>query len=179
MSNPARLQQRSPFRTQVRVRRNFPVLPPIGQVTPTPLPLSKVPSVIESTRSSLSIQNVEVECETPTEDPRDFWIRLHEHLDNELTENRTNHGNQRTLNKVVRIFVSSTFTDFFNEREVLIKKVRRSFDSMRLTTNKKKTFEIFRFFRSSEIKWNRWVFKSSIVIFVGAFLKIRLANKRF
>ena len=123
MSNPTRLQQRSPFRTRVHVRRNFPVLPPIGQSTPPPPPLS-AQTETDSARSALSLTNFDVECQTPTEDPRDFWTRLHEHLDNEPKENQNYHGNQQTPNKVVRIFVSSTFTDFFNEREVLIKKVK-------------------------------------------------------
>jgi hypothetical protein len=57
----------------------------------------------------------------------DFWTRLGEHIQIEQTSMPyTSHGNQHTRNKVVRIFVSSTFTDFFNEREVLIKKVLTS-----------------------------------------------------
>jgi hypothetical protein len=117
MSNPSRLQQRSPFRTSVRVRRNYPVLPPITQI------IRPIEAVRESIKSPLSIDSVSVACETPSEDPRDFWIKLHEHLAHETRADEHNHGNQRTPNKVVRIFVSSTFTDFFNEREVLIKKV--------------------------------------------------------
>lgn len=119
MSNPARLQQRSPFRTSVRVRRNYPILPPITQVI-RPIELDLPPI-----KSSLSTDSVDVICETPSEDPRDFWNSLHQHLANEPRADENNHGNQRTPNKVVRIFVSSTFTDFFNEREVLIKKVGR------------------------------------------------------
>lgn len=53
----------------------------------------------------------------------DFWIKLREHLNEERSKPYETHGNQRTSNKVVRIFVSSTFTDFFNERESLVKKV--------------------------------------------------------
>lgn len=52
-----------------------------------------------------------------------FWIQLRQHINTERVKPYDKHGNQRTTNKVVRIFVSSTFTDFFNEREVLIKKV--------------------------------------------------------
>ena len=56
-------------------------------------------------------------------DVLDFWTKLREHIDTERLTPYEQHGNQRRSNKVVRIFVSSTFTDFFNEREVLIKKV--------------------------------------------------------
>ncbi|CAF0886903.1 unnamed protein product [Didymodactylos carnosus] len=53
-----------------------------------------------------------------------FWSQLRQHIASQTTKNDNwNHGLQKTNNKVVRVFVSSTFTDFFNEREVLIKKV--------------------------------------------------------
>ena len=120
MSNPSRLQQRSPFRAVVRVRRNYTVLPPITQNIQ---PIESTPELI---RSPVSLDSVSVICETPIGDPRDFWIRLHQHLAREPPTDERHHGNQKTPNKVVRIFVSSTFTDFFNEREVLIKKVRPS-----------------------------------------------------
>jgi hypothetical protein len=50
-------------------------------------------------------------------------MRLYEDIAKERLKHSNDHGNQKTPNKVVRIFVSSTFTDFFNEREVLIKRV--------------------------------------------------------
>ena len=117
MSNPSRSQQRFPFQTTVRIRRNYPKLPPI---TPT---LQSIEKENEPTKSTLSTTNVDIECKTPPADAKDFWIKLREHIDKERAKHGIDHGNQRTPNKVVRIFVSSTFTDFFNEREVLIKKV--------------------------------------------------------
>ncbi len=118
MSNPSRSQQRFPFRTPVRVNRNFRKLAPITQ---TIRPIEQKNEPTQS--SSLSITNVDVECETPTIDAKDFWTKLREHFNKERLKLYDQHGNQQTPNKVVRIFVSSTFTDFFNEREVLIKKV--------------------------------------------------------
>ena len=112
MSNPSRLQQRSTFRSAVRIRRNYQVLPPISAHNrPT----------TELSNSSLSFDNIDVTCQTPTDD---FWLRLRRDLDKYKAQaQNSNRGNQQTGNKIVRIFVSSTFTDFFNEREVLIKKV--------------------------------------------------------
>ncbi len=118
MSNPTRTQQRFPFRTSVRVQRNNPRLPPIT----TPIrPLEQQED--EPIPSALSFSKIEVKCETPPIQSKDFWVRVHEDIAKERLENFNERGNQNTPNKVVRIFVSSTFTDFFNEREILIKKV--------------------------------------------------------
>jgi hypothetical protein len=120
MSNPSRSQQRFPFRVPVRLSRNLK-LPPI--TTPIrPIEQENIPI-----KSSLSIHSVDIEYETPAIDIKDFWIKLRKHIANEKLEQYDDHGNQQTPNKVVRIFVSSTFTDFFNEREVLIKKVMKIF----------------------------------------------------
>jgi hypothetical protein len=118
MSNPSRSQQRFPFRTPVRVYRNNRKLSPIKQRI---RPIEQEEN--EPTKSSLSVRNIEVKYDTPVLDPREFWVKLRKHIVNETSVHNDDHGNQRTPNKVVRIFVSSTFTDFFNEREVLIKKV--------------------------------------------------------
>jgi len=117
MSNPSRSQQRFPFRTSVRVYRNYSKLPPI---TPTIRPIEQEN---EPTESPLSVNNIDIERETSPVDAKDFWVKLREDIAKERLKHHNDHGNQQTPNKVVRIFVSSTFTDFFNEREVLIKKV--------------------------------------------------------
>ncbi|CAF1128328.1 unnamed protein product [Adineta ricciae] len=93
----SRQQQQLPLEFPVQVHPGYSVLPPIS--------------------SSSS------ECDKTSSDVKDFWIKLREHINSERLKPYDKHGNQRTSNKVVRIFVSSTFTDFFNEREVLIKKV--------------------------------------------------------
>ena len=119
MSNPARSQQRFPFRTMVRVHKNLHAkLPPIAPAVPAEVPreVAPVKPVVQETKAV-------VKSSTPPFDPKDFWVQLHRHIASEPASNADNHGNQRTPNKVVRIFVSSTFTDFFSEREVLIKKV--------------------------------------------------------
>ncbi len=133
MSNPTRSQQRFPFRIPVRLNRNCRKLPPIT-ATIRPIEqenepiISPIRSINEPIKSSLSIDNVDIECETPSIDEKDFWINLNKDIAKErLKHHDDDHGNQRTPNKVVRIFVSSTFTDFFNEREVLIKKVMKIF----------------------------------------------------
>ncbi|CAF2483758.1 unnamed protein product [Rotaria sp. Silwood2] len=118
MSHPSKSQQRFPFRTIVHVRRNYRKLPPITQTT---RPIEENGSA--KSKSSLSLDNVDIKCETPPLDTNNFWDRLDEHIANQTLEHNDDHGHQQTPNKVVRIFVSSTFTDFFNEREVLIKKV--------------------------------------------------------
>lgn len=116
MSRPTRTQQRFPFRAPVHVRRNNRKLPPITQST-RPLDEPITP------QSTLSASSIGVRCETPEHNINDFWDNLHEHIANQTIKDINDHGKQNTTNKVVRIFVSSTFTDFFNEREVLIKKV--------------------------------------------------------
>jgi hypothetical protein len=145
MSNPTRSQQRFPFRIPVRLYKNYRRLPPITAtirpieqenepiISPIPSkkqenepiisPIRSIERENEPIKSSLSINNVDIECETPRIDQEDFWINLHKHIAKERLKHHDDHGSQRTRNKVVRIFVSSTFTDFFNEREVLIKKV--------------------------------------------------------
>ena len=117
MSNPTRTQQRFPFRTPVRVQRNNPRLPPITT------PIRPIEPENEPIASALSFSKIEVKCETPPIENKDFWVRVHEDIVKSRLEHSNEHGNQNTPNKVVRIFVSSTFTDFFNEREVLIKRV--------------------------------------------------------
>lgn len=124
MSNPSRSQQRFPFRAPVRLYRNYRRLPPITSI------IRPIEQENEPTKSSLSIGTVDIEYETPSTDTRDFWIKLREHIANEQSKNYDDHGSQQTPNKVVRIFVSSTFTDFFNEREVLIKKVRKNINKL-------------------------------------------------
>ena len=121
MSNPTRSQQRFPFRAPVRIRRNYPKLPPITPTAPS------TPQEDEPTKSSLSLDHIDLqhrnEAAPSPSDTRDFWVRLREDIAKEQARHISSHGNQESPNKVVRIFVSSTFTDFFNEREVLIKKV--------------------------------------------------------
>lgn len=117
MSNPTRSQQRFPFRTTVRVRRNYPTLPPITPTTPS----SRYES--EPTALSSSLGHIDLQFEATPRDTRNLWVRLNEDITKEQSKFLPNHGNQRTATKVVRIFVSSTFTDFFNEREILIKRV--------------------------------------------------------
>jgi hypothetical protein len=130
MSNPSSSQKRFPFRVPVRVQRNNCKLPPITQIA---LPEEHDD---ELTKSPLSISTVNIRHETPPPPPPrvpppsnadDFWVQLRQHIANETVTHPDAHGSQQTPNKVVRIFVSSTFTDFFNEREVLIKKVRIRF----------------------------------------------------
>ena len=97
-------QQPVPSTLSVPIHPGYPVLPPI----------SPTHQSVEQESSSSNTNNIDV---------KDFWIQLREHIHSERLKPSNEHGNQRTSNKVVRIFVSSTFTDFFNEREVLIKKV--------------------------------------------------------
>jgi hypothetical protein len=107
MSDASNSQQQFPLEFPVQVHPGYPILPPIS-----------------STNHSVEQENSNnVECEKISIDVKDFWIKLREHINTERLKSYDKHGNQRTSNKVVRIFVSSTFTDFFNEREVLIKKV--------------------------------------------------------
>lgn len=117
MSNPARSQQRFPFRTTVRVRKNYPKLPPITPTSPSPRHEN------ELTKLSSSLGHIDLQFEVTPSDTQDLWVRLHEDITKKRPKSIPIHGNQQTSNKVVRIFVSSTFTDFFNEREVLIKRV--------------------------------------------------------
>ncbi|CAF1677389.1 unnamed protein product [Rotaria magnacalcarata] len=118
MSHPSKSQQRFPFRATVHIRKNFRKLPPITKPIRPLEEDSRVPS------SSLSVTNVDLKYESPPPiGVDDFWNKLHQQIANQTSEHNDDHGNQNTPNKVVRIFVSSTFTDFFNEREVLIKKV--------------------------------------------------------
>jgi hypothetical protein len=49
----------------------------------------------------------------------DFWTRVNR----QISDFRTSYEQAPKPSKVIRIFVSSTFTDFFNEREVLVKQV--------------------------------------------------------
>ena len=113
MSDASNSQQQFPSTFPVQVHPGYPILPPI-------LPTNHS---VEQENSSSNTNNVGVECEKISVDVKDFWIKLREHINRERLKSYDTHGIQRTSNKVVRIFVSSTFTDFFNEREVLIKKV--------------------------------------------------------
>lgn len=122
MSHPTKTQQRFPFRTAVRLQRNYRKLPPITQ---------EIRPIEENglSKSSLSIASVDIKYDVPQIDVNvnNFWDRVFENIASKNPENYIDHGCQQTPNKVVRIFVSSTFTDFFNEREVLIKKVGNLF----------------------------------------------------
>ncbi|CAF1350468.1 unnamed protein product [Rotaria sordida] len=113
MSDASNSQQQFPLDFPVHVHPGYPILPPISPTNHS----------VEQKNSSSNTNNVDVECEKISIDVKDFWIKLREHINRERLKSYDNHGNQRTSNKVIRIFVSSTFTDFFNEREVLIKKV--------------------------------------------------------
>ncbi|CAF3689165.1 unnamed protein product [Adineta steineri] len=115
MADTSNSQQIVSLEYPVQVHPGYPILPPILSTNHT--------VEQENASSSSNTNNVEVECEKLPLDVKDFWIKLREHINNERLKSYDKHGNQRTSNKVVRIFVSSTFTDFFNEREVLIKKV--------------------------------------------------------
>ncbi|CAF2116828.1 unnamed protein product [Rotaria magnacalcarata] len=122
MSHPSKSQQRFPFRATVHIRKNFRKLPPITK------PIRPLEEDSRAPSSSLSVTNVDLKYESPPPiGVDDFWNKLHQQIANQTSEHNDDHGNQNTPNKVVRIFVSSTFTDFFNEREVLIKKVRDIF----------------------------------------------------
>lgn len=113
MSDPSNSQQQTPVEFPVQVHKGYPILPPI-------LPTNHS---VEQAQTSIDTNNIGVECEKLSTDVQDFWAKLREHINTERLKPYDKRGNQRTSNKVVRIFVSSTFTDFFNEREVLIKKV--------------------------------------------------------
>ena len=104
MSDASNAQQPVPSRSPVQVHPGYPILPPI----PT------TPQSVDQQNSPSNANDADV---------NEFWSHLREHIDTERLNHYDKRGNQRTSNKVVRIFVSSTFTDFFNEREVLIKKV--------------------------------------------------------
>ncbi|CAF4774553.1 unnamed protein product [Rotaria magnacalcarata] len=112
-SNSQQQQQQFSLSFPVQVHPGYPILPPI-------LPTNHS---VEQENSSSNTNNIDVECEKISIDVNDFWTKLREHINRERLKSYDKRGNQRTSNKVVRIFVSSTFTDFFNEREVLIKKV--------------------------------------------------------
>ena len=116
MSHPSKSQQRFPFRTLVHIRKNIRRLPPIRS---TIRPIEEERSI----QSSLSSTSTNIKYETPRLDDTEFWVKLREHLASEISECENTHGSQNAPNKVVRIFVSSTLTDFFNEREILVKKV--------------------------------------------------------
>jgi hypothetical protein len=119
MSSPSRVQQKSYFRTPIYLRKNPSLLPPITvKIRPLDPYIEPIP-----TPASLARIRSDVKYVTPNDDNCDFWVKLRQHLANEPTVHSEHRGNQQTLNKVVRIFVSSTFTDFFNEREMLIKHV--------------------------------------------------------
>jgi hypothetical protein len=124
MSNSSRSQPcfptPTPTPTPVRIHSNYPVLPPITATN------RSTEQESQPIQSSLNVPQIDVKCETPPVDSKDFWVRLREDIAKERLEHSNQHGNQQTPNKVVRIFVSSTFTDFFNEREVLIKKVMKT-----------------------------------------------------
>lgn len=113
MSDAPNSQQQSPPRFPVQVHPGYPILPPIPSTNHT----------VKQENSSSDINTVDVACEKISIDVKDFWVKLREHINSDRLKSYDKHGIQRTSNKVVRIFVSSTFTDFFNEREVLIKKV--------------------------------------------------------
>lgn len=66
----------------------------------------------------------------------DIWKQI----DYQIKSNATNQPAEHKFDaevtrrfRVIRVFVSSTFTDFFNEREVLVKQVTR--DSLNYHTN--------------------------------------------
>ena len=111
MSDASNSQEQLPLEFPVPVHPGYPILPPILPTTQS----------VEQANSSSSTDNVG--CEKVFTNVKEFWIKLREHISTERLKPYDKYGNQRTPNKVVRIFVSSTFTDFFNEREVLIKKV--------------------------------------------------------
>lgn len=111
MSGASNTQQQFPLEFPVQIHPGYPILPPISPKNDS----------LEQENSPLNTNNIK--CEKISIDVKDFWIKLREHITRERLKSYDKHGNQRTSNKVVRIFVSSTFTDFFNEREVLIKKV--------------------------------------------------------
>ena len=79
--------------------------------------------------SSMSLSHVELSLDTTRQDD---VTRCWRHIDQQCWRYEQNHmlkrQSQITNNtdndwKTVRIFVSSTFTDFHNEREILVKKV--------------------------------------------------------
>ncbi|CAF4441256.1 unnamed protein product, partial [Adineta steineri] len=135
MSSPFRQQRSFPCRIPVRISRNYSKLPPITpsihsiddenrstKTTNTPrsvdqINLSRQPTpIINSTeynnfKSSLSIDSIDIDHEISPKDVSEFWTKLRQHISKETSKNSDNHGCQQTPNKVVRIFVSSTFTD--------------------------------------------------------------------
>ena len=52
-----------------------------------------------------------------------IWSEIHRQCKDGHLEIPTSFDSDKATN-VVRVFVSSTFSDFFNEREVLVKRVR-------------------------------------------------------
>lgn len=113
MSDGSNSRQQFSLEFPVPVHPGYPVLPPISPTN----------NSVEQATSSSNTNNVDIEREETCMDVKYFWIKLREHINAERLKSYDKHGNQTRSHKVVRIFVSSTFTDFFNEREVLIKKV--------------------------------------------------------
>ncbi|CAF1487348.1 unnamed protein product [Adineta ricciae] len=151
MSDPSRQLRRYSSRVPVRISRNYTKLPPISQTarsTDTNNDSSRSADIIHPAENALPPTRLTPLAHSPKDgedhslkptltsttndtnhhssipiDASKFWVKLGEHVAKEPLPNSNDRGHQRTPNKVVRIFVSSTFTDFFNEREVLIKQV--------------------------------------------------------
>ena len=157
MSDPSRQPRRYPSRVPVRISRNYTKLPPILQTarsTDTNNDSSRSAVIIHPAENSLPPTRLTPLAHLPKDeedhslkptltsttndtnhhssisiDASEFWVKLGQHIAKEPLPNPNDRGHQRTPNKVVRIFVSSTFTDFFNEREVLIKQVIQNFST--------------------------------------------------
>jgi hypothetical protein len=52
-----------------------------------------------------------------------IWINIDAEFTSRANKQSLNDTSKKTSHKAIRIFVSSTFTDFFNEREILVKQV--------------------------------------------------------
>jgi hypothetical protein len=52
-----------------------------------------------------------------------IWLNIDAELTSGAKKQSLNDTSIKTSHKAIRIFVSSTFTDFFNEREILVKQV--------------------------------------------------------
>lgn len=138
MSDPTRQQRRFVSRVPVRISRNYSKLPPISITTSSadfehgsarssePATSSKLNPIVAppgQNENSAVAADRKADQDASSVDVEQFWLRLRQHLAKEPQPNPDDRGSQQTVNKVVRVFVSSTFTDFFNEREVLIKRV--------------------------------------------------------
>ncbi len=66
MSNPTRSQQRFRFRNLIRIRSNYPTLPPITATT------GSTEQENEPVQSSLNVAEIDVKCETRQSMPKIF-----------------------------------------------------------------------------------------------------------